>query len=172
MAKYGLSLDPISNRISLPSQIQPIGVAQGQQEWQVAVTEATQMLPFTGTKVKCRLVRNENKLRESRQFLAEINGLCSTVNSTESGCFWTYIPNASEEEIRLQWGQIVGTAHPITHFNFPTNSAMVSSVSATNRAPREHSPQEVATISKQLLENLNLNSSAFNQTIPFHAHAL
>ena len=51
MAKYGLTLDPITGQISLPSQIQPLEKTDNNERWQVTVTERVRMLPFTGTKV-------------------------------------------------------------------------------------------------------------------------
>ena len=75
MAKYGLTLDPITGDISLPSQVQPLEQTDSNEKWQVAVTESIRMLPFTGTKVKCRLVDDSFKLTKPRQFLAEIDGI-------------------------------------------------------------------------------------------------
>ena len=112
------------------------------------------MLPLTGTKVKCRLVDDSFKLTKPRQFLAEIDGLCSPVNSSEAVCFWKFVPNASEEEIFHERGEIIGSAFPMTDFNFLTNSNMVNSVMATNQAPRKHSKKEISHIRDVLHENL------------------
>ena len=155
MAKYGLSLDPITGQISLPSQVQPLEKTESNKQWQVEVTESVRMLPFTGTKVKCRLVDESFKLKEPRQFLAEIDGLCSAVNSSEAGCFGTFIPNASEEDICLERGNIIDSAYPMTEFNFITNSSMVNSVMATNQAPRKHSTTEICHIRDVLLDYLS-----------------
>ena len=73
MAKYGLTLDPITGEISLPSQVQPLEQTDSKERWQVAVTESVRMLPFTGTKVKCRLIDDSFKLTKPTQFLAEID---------------------------------------------------------------------------------------------------
>ena len=77
MAKYGLTLDPITNQISLPSQVKALEKTDSNETWQVAVAEMVRMLPFTGTKVKCRLVDSSFKLKEPTQFMAEIDRLCS-----------------------------------------------------------------------------------------------
>ena len=107
MAKYGLTLDPITGEISLPSQVQPLEQTDSKERWQVAVAESVKMLPFTGTKVKCRLVDDSFKLTKPRQFLAEIHGLCSAINSSEAGCFWMFVPNASKDDICLERGEII-----------------------------------------------------------------
>ena len=124
-------------RDSLPSSTPPLQARQDNKSWLVSVAEHAKLHPMSGTKVKCRLLDPLTKkpLLQASEFLAEVNGLCSAMRSSETGHFSPFIPNASPDLIQLDRGHILGVADPLDGFTFFPDSVVASSISAPSAKP-------------------------------------
>ena len=96
MSKYGLTLDPASRTISVPSRVAPLSRPTGDSEWLVSVAEATHVPPGQAARVRCRLLDplSLKPLLLSREFVADADGLCAAIRS--SPCL-LYTSDAADE---------------------------------------------------------------------------
>ena len=104
MSQFGLSLDPITRRVTVPSNAPPLPDSGSSKPWLVSVAEATRIQPHEGRKVKCRLLDPETRepLKIQHEFIADIYGVLAATKSSESGTFQPFLPNTTDEAIDLE----------------------------------------------------------------------
>jgi hypothetical protein len=164
--KYGIQLDPVTERVTFAKVASISAVSEGQKadkdaapEWRVVVKDATTVSPHSGNVVPCFLQDKDGlKVDSECEFVAHLD-LVSTLHvSTVHGVFRPHFPNASDEALEFVRGQTVGYAQDLADVAFvPDEAAAEITAKGLNgdKIARAHTPAETDAIREILKSNID-----------------